>query len=149
VENPSLVSALLELVQHTWAVVVLIAVPVAGVVGFVVQTWSLRKARLEYTKLALEVERMRREAVAEAEKAVREARLVTPASYEEMLQLLKLHRQIERHLMAAGPRTTLIVGSLIFLLVFSAGWATGSYQQRLHHGCEPAHLWPAQPKSPH
>jgi len=53
-------------VQTVWLVILSIAAPVAGVVGFAIQLRQVKAARLENAKLQLEIDELRRRASAES-----------------------------------------------------------------------------------
>ena len=64
-------------ISEIWLICLAVATPIAGVVGFAVQVRAVRTARLENTKLELEIQRLRQE-LAAAE------RTVAPATLEEI-----------------------------------------------------------------
>ncbi|CDY78028.1 hypothetical protein BGLT_00901 [Caballeronia glathei] len=51
--------ALIELSRHTWAVILLVAVPIGALVGFWVNIGTLRKAAQEREKLDLEIAKLK------------------------------------------------------------------------------------------
>ena len=50
-----------QIVQEVWGLVLLAAIPIAGVVGFFVNVHLVRKLELEKQKLSLEIEMLRRQ----------------------------------------------------------------------------------------
>jgi len=65
--------------KEVWAIVLLVAVPIAGFVGFIVHTLTVRKSSLEIQKLHYEIERLK------SEQANRE-RLIEPANFDQVMQ---------------------------------------------------------------
>lgn len=65
--------------KEVWAIVLLVAVPIAGFVGFIVHALTVRKSSLEIQKLRYEIEKLK------SEQANRE-RLIERANLDQVMQ---------------------------------------------------------------
>ncbi|KWB50903.1 hypothetical protein [Burkholderia ubonensis] len=99
-----------ELAKHIWAVILLVAVPVGAVVGFLVNVATLRRAARERQKLDLEIAKLQADAKRSARERIRleleinklkadadraDQRVVT-ADLMEMKELVRLRDRLER-----------------------------------------------------
>jgi hypothetical protein len=105
--------ALIAMTQHTWAVILLVTVPVGAVVGFLVNVATLRRAARERNKLDLEIAKLKEDAsnrdVLKVKLELEIKKLKDEADHQarvdekaarlvQSADLIQMHRALERQL---------------------------------------------------
>ncbi|MDR5741549.1 hypothetical protein QCE73_00100 [Caballeronia sp. LZ029] len=136
------ISTLRSDLEPYWEVIVAAAVPIAAVVGFLVNWGSLKKVRLENRKLLNELakhpmtlEKLQMEVEALREERGAKSLLVKPATWEEMIEAQKLADEANRHDTEyarvhrdPSPRMERIRPSILLLILFLLIVGFGIYQ---------------------